>query len=115
MYNIQHLARSHSAYIPSTAPESATNDSLLAMLDFTHTTSMADIQTRFDAIASTLLRDYQLLVSPAGKNSSRYDFLEVEFYLYHPACHEDPFTHRSHEQQTAGEWSAYLPLRPSPR
>ena len=40
---------------------------------------MADIQTRFDAIASTLLRDYQLLVSPYGKNSSRYDFLEVEF------------------------------------
>lgn len=80
------------------------------MLDFSHTTSAADIQDRFDTIVSTLLRHYQLFVFPDGKDRTVYKFLEVEFYLYQPGCHEDPFTHRSHEQQTAGEWCASLSI-----
>lgn len=74
------------------------------MLQFTRSTSTTDFQTRFNDIASSLFCDHKLSIIMGGNIKILYEFMEVEFYLYQPGCHEDPFTHRSHEQQTAGHW-----------
>ncbi|KZT70250.1 hypothetical protein DAEQUDRAFT_737479 [Daedalea quercina L-15889] len=73
------------------------------MLDFTQLTSLDGIANRFTEIASALLHHYRLSVDVEG-GEAEYELMEIEFYLYHPSCHEDPFTHRSHEQQQAGQW-----------
>ncbi|KAH9919714.1 uncharacterized protein B0H18DRAFT_937053 [Fomitopsis serialis] len=76
---------------------------LFSMLDLAQLNSPEDIETRFSTIASALLNDYRLSVA-TEHGKTEYDFMEIEFYLYRPGCHADPFTHRSHEQQYAGQW-----------
>jgi len=76
---------------------------LFNMLDLTQLSSPEDIEARFTKIASALLHDYRLSVATED-GMTEYDFMEIEFYLYQPGCHADPFTHRSHEQQHAGQW-----------
>ncbi|KAH9833874.1 uncharacterized protein C8Q71DRAFT_860141 [Rhodofomes roseus] len=73
------------------------------MLDFSQSSSMEETEEIFTEIAHSLLKDHRLSVRTED-STTEYDFMEVEFYLYRPGCHEDPFTHRSHEQQQAGQW-----------
>ena len=86
-----------------------TPTALLALLDFTPLTSHAAIAGRFDAIAEALLHRFRLRMAhpdDAGTlGYTDYEVLELEFYLYMPGLHEDPFTHGSEEQKVSGNWS----------
>ena len=79
---------------------------LSRLLDFSDITDPQDIQTRFAAIADSLLREVHLqVVVPAASASTgtsgstksldtnynvNYELLEVEFYLWKAEHHEDP-------------------------
>ena len=75
-------------------------------------TSLAEVNSRFDAIAQALLHDYRIVVVRNASESSsnkverkeEYQILELEFYLWKPGCHGDPFTHGSMEQKKSGQW-----------
>lgn len=100
------LSYTESDHLCSTTSSIATSDgSLLPAMLLTDSTT--GFQSRFNEIASMLLRNYRLSIVTGDKTKACYEFMEVEFYLYQPGCHEDPFTHRSHEQQTAGQWYAW--------
>jgi hypothetical protein len=77
---------------------------LPALLDFSSLTTQAQITARFGDIADALLRDYHVVVYANDAIVDRYELLEVEFYLFMPGVHEDPFTHSSEEQKICGRW-----------
>ncbi|TFK33296.1 hypothetical protein BDQ12DRAFT_691389 [Crucibulum laeve] len=81
------------------APESP----LLRLLDFPTFDNQDDISHRFDEIANSLLHSYHLVVN-CGDAETKFEILELEFYLHMAGCHEDPFTHGSEEQKICGRW-----------
>ena len=87
---------------------SHTAEFLLTLLDLSSLTSQEDISARFDAIGEALLHHFWLRVKSINANGvedhADYEVLELEFYLYSPGCHEDPFTHGSEEQRHSGRW-----------
>lgn len=76
---------------------------LFRLLDFSATTSHADIDSRLRQIASVLLHDYHLVCSSANSQCT-FEVLEIEFYLIKPPFHEDPFAHGSEDQKRSGRW-----------
>ena len=76
---------------------------LRELLDFSTVSEEAELNARFKLLASTLLREYRLVVQ-SRVEKFEYDILELEIYLYKSGCHEDPFTHRSEEQKESGKW-----------
>ncbi|PFH45165.1 hypothetical protein AMATHDRAFT_162354 [Amanita thiersii Skay4041] len=89
----------------SPGPSSDAELSLEDLVDFSTLTnpSQATIQQRFEAIAKALLCDNYLVVV-SGNKETKYEILELEFYLWMDRFHEDPFTHGSEEQKIAGQW-----------
>jgi hypothetical protein len=79
---------------------------LAQLLDFTSLTALRDIQDRFDSVAQALLHDFFIVVTNTTTETKTecYEILELEFYLQKPDCHDDPFTHGSHEQKRSGQW-----------
>ncbi|KAG2146339.1 hypothetical protein DEU56DRAFT_787564 [Suillus clintonianus] len=74
-----------------------------SLLDLTSLCSQDNISARFDSISSALLSEYYLSVIHGGSQTD-YEILELEFYFQKTACHEDPFTHGSAEQERSGQW-----------
>ncbi|TFK83306.1 hypothetical protein K466DRAFT_267617 [Polyporus arcularius HHB13444] len=83
-------------------------DDLLALLDFTQLDTQTAISARFSEIADLLLHHYRVEIKTPSK-IDQLELLEIEFYLYKPGCHEDPFTHGSAEQCQAGRWYFHRP------
>lgn len=102
--------RPHPQTDTAPAPPCVTPTALLALLDFTLLTTHAAIASRFDAIADALLHRFRLRIARADGAGTvvctDYEILELEFYLYMPRLHEDPFTHGSDEQRQSGRWCA---------
>ncbi|KZT29538.1 hypothetical protein NEOLEDRAFT_1154003 [Neolentinus lepideus HHB14362 ss-1] len=93
------------------APE--TPEDLLRLLDLSSLTSEVDISARFRDIAKALLLEYRICLR-CGEVATEFDVLELEFYLYKPGCHEDPFTHGADEQKHSGNWYFHKVPRRSP-
>ncbi|TFK47000.1 hypothetical protein OE88DRAFT_1714758 [Heliocybe sulcata] len=93
------------------APETA--EDLLGLLDLSRLGSESDISVGFGAIAREMLLEYRLTLT-CGDIATEYDILELEFYLYKPGCHEDPFTHGADEQKRSGNWYFHKVPRRSP-
>ncbi|KAG1766915.1 hypothetical protein EV702DRAFT_980502 [Suillus placidus] len=81
----------------------AHGDAINSLLDLTSLCSQDDISARFDSISSALLSGYYLSIIH-GSSQTDYEILELEFYFQKSACHEDPFTHGSAEQERSGQW-----------
>ncbi|KAK2463728.1 hypothetical protein APHAL10511_004221 [Amanita phalloides] len=78
------------------------------LLDISELCGAQEIDTRFEAIANVILCDYHLVVESSqevgSRTETRYEVLELEFYLWMDDSHEDPFTHGSEEQRVSGRW-----------
>ncbi|EIN10844.1 hypothetical protein PUNSTDRAFT_31796, partial [Punctularia strigosozonata HHB-11173 SS5] len=74
------------------------------LLDLTKFDTFSDLSSRFDLIASALLRDYYLVLDSTGSAQDKYEVIELELYLRKDGCHEDPFAHATEEQATSGRW-----------
>ncbi|TFK33297.1 hypothetical protein BDQ12DRAFT_691390 [Crucibulum laeve] len=81
----------------------ASTPPFLELLDFSALDNQENISRRFDEIASFLLHFYHLVVK-CGDVETKFEILELEFYLQIAECHEDPFTHGSEEQKLCGRW-----------
>ena len=79
---------------------------LTQALDFTALDSLQEILDRFDELARLLMLSHVVQLHTPGFPSKdiEYEILELEFYLYKPGSHADPFTHRSAEQRRSGQW-----------
>lgn len=79
---------------------------LTEALDLTSLNSLGEISSRFDQLAEMLMFNHVIhLHTPDSlPNDIEYEILELEFYLYKPGCHPDPFTHRAAEQRKSGQW-----------
>ncbi len=75
----------------------------MSLLDFTDLDTQSAISARFSEIAENLLQHYRIEITTSS-TVEQLELLEIEFYLYKPGCHEDPFTHGSVEQCQAGQW-----------
>ncbi|SRR6266576_1814024 len=64
-----------------------------------------ELDARFQYIAKVILCDYELVVG-SSSGECRYSVLELEFYLWIPGSHEDPFTHGSEGQRIPAQWCA---------
>ncbi|KAG8765428.1 hypothetical protein FRC12_007497 [Ceratobasidium sp. 428] len=76
------------------------------LLDMTHVPPGTE-PSHFQAIATSLMRDFHLCVGSKSDPPvvSSYEFLEVEFYWYNQTTgHIDPFTHAAEEQRQGGNW-----------
>ncbi|KAF8334805.1 hypothetical protein F5887DRAFT_1253632 [Amanita rubescens] len=71
-----------------------------------------ELEARFQYIAKVILCDYELIVG-SSSGESRYSVLELEFYLWLPGSHEDPFTHGSEGQRIPAQWHFHRSPRPS--
>ena len=87
----------------STAESSSESIKLQQLLDLSTLAQVSGISSRFDAIADELLHRYHIQVSSGGI-VTKFEILELEFYLYKIGSHEDPFTHGSNEQRKSGQW-----------
>ena len=85
------------------ANQSITTESLQQLLDFSQLSDEQSITARFEVLASALLCDFHLVLR-CGDVETKFQILELEFYLRKPGCHEDPFTHGSEEQKVSGRW-----------
>ena len=85
------------------ANQSTTTESLQQLLDFSQLSDEQAITARFEVLASALLCDFHLVLK-CGDVETKFQILELEFYLRKPGCHEDPFTHGSEEQKVSGRW-----------
>lgn len=83
--------------------QSSSESSLIELLDFTGITTHAEITSRFSKLADSLFHEYLICAHVNGKDVD-YELLEFEYYLHKQECHEDPFTHQSHEQRLTGNW-----------
>ena len=72
--------------------------------------SHEELDERFQSIANLILCHYELIVGSSSGETRRYTVLELEFYLWMPGLHEDPYTHGSEGQRRPAQWCA----RPSP-
>ncbi|KAF8627931.1 hypothetical protein AX17_006086 [Amanita inopinata Kibby_2008] len=100
------------------SPTNPSTPTLEQLTDFSLLTSanQETIQDRFNSIAQAILCDYDLVLgSPASTptSPSRYQVLELEFYLWMDGSHQDPFTHRSEEQKISQRWYFHRAPQPS--
>lgn len=81
---------------------------LTQALDLTTLSSLQEISDRFDELARLLMFSHVIHLHTPGHppKDVEYEILELEFYLYKPGCHADPFTHRAAEQRSSGQWQA---------
>lgn len=80
-------------------------DCLEELLDVPSDLAPDALDARFQSIANAILCDYELvLLSSSTAGETRYQVLEVEFYLWIDSTHEDPFTHGNEEQRISGQW-----------
>ncbi|KAF5358658.1 hypothetical protein D9758_007720 [Tetrapyrgos nigripes] len=79
---------------------------LQELLDISSLSDLEGISVRFDKIAEALLQTFMLVLTTyrGGETDTCFRILELEFYLWKPQCHEDPFTHGSEEQRSSGQW-----------
>lgn len=79
---------------------------LTEALDFTALNSVQEIPSRFDELAKSLMFSHIIHLHAPGfpPNDIEYEILELEFYLYKPGFHADPFTHNASEQRKGGQW-----------
>ena len=79
---------------------------LTQALDFTTLNSLQEISDRFDELARLLMFSHVIHLHTPGlpPKDVEYEILELEFYLYKPDCHADPFTHRAAEQRKSAQW-----------
>ncbi|OSC97919.1 hypothetical protein PYCCODRAFT_1471422 [Trametes coccinea BRFM310] len=92
--------------------EAVQTQDLAELLDFTQSSSISDISSRFEQLAIELLHNYDIEITRAGK-TELLEILELECYLYKTGTHEDPFTHASAEQSQSGRWYFHRPPRRS--
>ena len=85
-------------------PDSEDRDSLEELLDIPSDIAHDALDARFQTIANAILFDYELVVGSSTAGETRYQVLEVEFYLWIESTHEDPFTHGNEEQRVSGKW-----------
>jgi hypothetical protein len=88
----------------STQPPGAIG--LTEALDFTALNSLEEISCRFDELARSLMFGHLIHLHTPGfpPKDIEYEILELEFYLYKPGLHADPFTHKADEQRKGGQW-----------
>lgn len=58
-----------------------------------------DIETQFGHIADRLMNEVAVVV-----DETRFRLTEIEFYLFHPDKHPDPFVHCNERQKTSMQW-----------
>ena len=85
-------------------PKLDSEDILEELLDIPSNIAHDALEARFQTIANAILFDHELVVSSSTAGETRYQVLEVEFYLWIDSTHEDPFTHGNEEQRVAGKW-----------
>lgn len=85
-------------------PKPDSEDILEELLDIPSNIAHDALEARFQTIANAILFDHELVVSSSTAGETRYQVLEVEFYLWIDSTHEDPFTHGNEEQRVAGKW-----------
>ncbi|KAH9939367.1 uncharacterized protein BXZ73DRAFT_43968 [Epithele typhae] len=81
---------------------------LLDLLDLSQLDTIHDLDARFHRIAHELLHNHLIEVRSPSR-TDHLQLLEIEVYLYKSGCHEDPFTHASHEQSQCGRWYFHRP------
>ena len=79
-------------------------DSLEELLDIASDIAHDALEAQFQAIANAILFDHELVVDSSTTGETRYQVLEMEFYLWIESTHEDPFTHGNEEQRVSGKW-----------
>ncbi|GJJ14512.1 hypothetical protein Clacol_008776 [Clathrus columnatus] len=90
------------------------SSSLSDALDFSNIKTSSGINERFSELAESLLLHHNLCIEyidnydhdDARSSTEIFEFqlLEIEFYLYSPNVHEDPFCHGHVNQTKAGQW-----------
>ncbi|KAF9020112.1 hypothetical protein BDZ89DRAFT_1138873 [Hymenopellis radicata] len=88
---------------PPSPAASNSSDDLSTLLDLGALSDTDALVGRFDAIAATLLHEYDIVVRAESGKETKLELMEVEFYFWSD-FHRDPFTHGSEEQRTAGNW-----------
>lgn len=83
---------------------------LFDALDLSYFKTPSEIGERFTELAECLLLHYKLCIDYADGGASNqvktfeFQMLEIEFYLYFPDIHEDPFCHSHINQTKSGQW-----------
>ncbi|KAF8525557.1 hypothetical protein BU17DRAFT_41760 [Hysterangium stoloniferum] len=87
----------------SDSPLSQFRSPLPDLLDVSIVKNHAELSGRFSAIAEALLLEYHLRIEYEGTVTD-FEILEIEFYLYLPDVHEDPFCHGHDDQTASAQW-----------
>lgn len=90
--------------LPEEIPPVATLDAkaLKDLFALQNLKNAAQVQERFEELASVIFSQYRLRVTRRKENAlvhTDLQLLEIEFYLISTGVHDDPFTHGAAEQR----------------
>lgn len=98
------LTTAGKAHLPESLGDSHNPTTDLAdLFDLSQLYTVSAVDSRFREISHDLLHNYKIEIRTAT-SIEQLELLEIEFYLFKSGCHEDPFTHASHEQSQSGRW-----------